>query len=98
MKHQELEKEYVGDEVVRLQEGETYQKALELLTTEIEHMILTDKLQRMNERLQIKTKEFWLYIYDEFNLDEEEHFVFDPVGVVIRKPRQKAKDPIATKY
>ena len=40
MKHQEMEKEYVGDEVVRLQEGETYQRALELLTTEIECMIL----------------------------------------------------------
>jgi hypothetical protein len=87
-----LESEYMGEEVIKLEEGPAYQKALEMVAADVELMYLRDKLLRAEERRKLKEKEFFLYILEETDLDEDMKLSFDPVAVTVRKRTKRKED------
>lgn len=93
LKQQYQATQYAGGELIRLHDGPMYHKALEKLAAEVEAMACADRLQRLEEQRLIKEREFWLCVYEETGLDDEERLAFDPVTGAIRKRSRKEKEP-----
>jgi len=83
----------IGEEVGYITETSVYQTALEMLISEAELMAYRDKLHIMEEKRNVKEKEFWLEVYDTTGLNGEEHLMFDPASGTIRKQNQNPKEP-----
>ena len=78
-----LEAEYAGEKVACLKEGPPYQKALEMVAADLEVLVCKEKLRCAEERLSLKTRAFWLSIFEETGLDEDEGLIFDPLNLRI---------------
>jgi hypothetical protein len=81
-----------GEVVFCLKEGPSYQKALEMVSADIELLACLDKLKNAEERRKSKEKEFWFSILEETGLDEEAGLTFDPLHLTVlcnRSNKQK---------
>ena len=80
-----------GEQVIYLKEGPTYQKALDMLATDVEFMSLDAKLELLDERRVLKRKEFWHSVFEETGIDQESGFYFDPIHLRIVSRRRGKK-------
>ncbi len=78
-----LEAMFEGEEVLCLKEGPSYQKALEMVSADVEFFACAEKLKHADERRRLKAREFWLSILEETGLDEESGLSFDPLHLRI---------------
>ncbi len=89
------EAQFTGEEVACLEEGPPYRKALEMVTADVEVLACEEKLKRAEERRRLKKREFWLSIFEETGLDDDEDLIFDPLNVrvlSIKTAKQSASD------
>jgi hypothetical protein len=76
------EPEVTGEEVLCLkEEGLSYQKALEMLTAELEILACQAKLEFAEKRWRLKVREFWLSVLEEAGLDDDAGLTFDAFNV-----------------
>ena len=87
------EAEYTGDPVCLLTNGNLYEKALELLLSDLELMRSREQLLRLEEKRELKEREFWLHVYDESGLSADDRLSFDPFTGWIRKRKPMADEP-----
>ena len=88
------EADFEGEEVLCLKGGPSYQKALEMVSADVEFLACVEKLRHADERRKFKEKEFWLSILEETGLDEESGLSFDPLRLrVLSKKNDKQRSP-----
>jgi hypothetical protein len=62
-----------------------FEKALEMLEAQIDLLALSERLRRVQEHAELKTREFWLSVFDQTGIEEQENLFFDPNACSIRK-------------
>jgi hypothetical protein len=90
LRHKYLEFQPIGETVADITEDSVYQKALDMLVANVEFMVYTDKLRRVEERRKLKEMEFWLEVYDATGINQNDHAIFNPISGTIQKglPKQ----------
>ena len=83
LKKRFLEADFKGEEVLSINEGPLYRKALEMVFADIEFLRCEEKLKHADERRRLKAKAFWIDILEETGLDEESGLTFDPLHLKI---------------
>lgn len=93
LQRQYIETESFDEELIPLSDRQAYQIAVDMLAAKVEVLAYTDKLGRLNERWELKKKEFWLSVYEETGLNGEERLAFDATTCAIRKRDWKGQNP-----
>lgn len=76
-----------------LPEGEAYEKALDMVTAQVETLMLSERLRTKEERLRLKVRDFWLSVYEHTGLALDEPLEFDPGTARIYARRSEVAAP-----
>jgi hypothetical protein len=85
-----LQEQSIGEatasfEVTPLKDAVFLEKALEMMTAQVEQLALCESASRATELMEIKRREFWLTLFEKAGVENHDDLLFDPNTCSIRR-------------